>query len=81
MRKESVATVKEKIDSTLAALPPEGVAELSRYIDHLADKYRVAQPRANIVLGGFWSDIPFDVDEAEIRALRRRVTNHLLNRE
>jgi len=50
---EPVAAVKEKISSTLAALPPEGIAELSRYVDHLADKYHVVQPPANITLGGF----------------------------
>ena len=76
---EPVAAVKEKISSTLAALPPEGIAELSRYVDHLADKYHVVQPPANITLGGFWTNIPFDVEEAEIRALRRHVTIDLLD--
>ena len=78
---EPAVAVKEKINSTLATLPPEGIAELSRYIDHLADKYHVAHPFANIALGGIWADIPFDVEDEDIRALRRRITNDLLDKE
>lgn len=72
--------VAQKIRQALAGLPPEGFEELFRFLDFLKSKYQVQQPRNVVTLGGLWKDIDFDVTEAEVRALRRRVTAQLLQK-
>lgn len=81
MTEESAATIKQKVDTALAGLPPEGIAELNRYLDLLADKYHTGKPSEPAVLGGKWADLPFDVDDEEVRALRRSITDKLRNQD
>jgi hypothetical protein len=67
----------------LATLPPEGVEELGRFLDLLSDKYQGKQTggiAALAALGGLWQEIPFEVEDEEIRALRRRITENLSNK-
>ncbi|RLC59716.1 MAG: hypothetical protein DRI80_12150 [Chloroflexota bacterium] len=77
---QTVPMVKQKVHQTLDTLPPQGLKELSQFLDFLKYKYQ-AERRTNIVaLGGIWQDIPFDVTDEEVRALRRRVTDTLLSK-
>ena len=66
--------VKEKIADALRTLPPEGIAELSRYIEHLSGKYQRSTPDTPVVLGGLWADTDLDIDDADIRTLRQQTT-------
>lgn len=58
-------------------LPSEGLVELSHFLDFLKFKYQVQQPRNTVALGGLWKQLDFDVTDAEVRALRQRVTAQL----
>ena len=73
-------TVKQKVYQTLDVLPPEGLTELSQFLDFLKYKYQTKQDTNTVALGGMWQDLPFDVTDKEIRALRHRVTDELLNK-
>jgi hypothetical protein len=77
---QNVTTVKQKVYQTLDTLPPQGLKELDQFLDFLKYKYQI-EHRANIIaLGGMWQDLPFDVTDEEVRALRRRVTDTLLSK-
>jgi hypothetical protein len=62
----------------IEGLPPEGLQELSRFLDRLKLKHPAAQPPKVVALGGLWKDRSFDVTDSDVRALRRRVTAQLL---
>jgi hypothetical protein len=80
MPDNTTVEIKTKINEVLVALPPEGIAELRRYLDRLTDKYQIAQPAPIIALSGLWSDVPFEIDDTEVRSLRRRITDTTLDR-
>lgn len=69
--------VRAKVRQTIEKLPPEGLEELSRFLDFLKSKYQPERPRKVAALGGLWKDLDFDVTDADVRALRRQVTAHL----
>ena len=77
---EILPTVKYKIFNALGSLPPQGLEELSQYLDFLKTKYAGQRENRIVALGGRWQDIPFDVSDEDIRALRRHVTDELLTR-
>lgn len=72
-------TIKRKVDETVAKLPPGSLWELSSFLDFLVFKYRVTDARPIVALGGLWKDVPFDVTDEDVRALRQEVTLHLLS--
>ena len=79
---DSTAT-KEQILQTLDELPEESLVEVSQFLDFLkfkAEKSSVS-PKRVVKLGGLWEEIPFDVTDGEVRALRRAVTHRLLEKE
>ena len=71
------AITKQELYQTIESLPPKSLDELALFLDFLAHKYQAPQARAVIALGGLWKDVPFDVDDNHIRALRRDITAHL----
>lgn len=77
---EPTALLQQKIEKTVAALPNEGKAELSSFLDYLQHKYQVETGAQIIELGGLWSGLGFEIDEEDIRALRREASEHLLER-
>lgn len=78
---ETLPSVKHKVFKTLGLLPPQGLEELSGYLDFLAFKYHSARSDQVLALDGRWRDIAFDVDDEDVRALRRQVTNELLHQD
>jgi len=78
-----VTTTKERILQTLDELPEESLVEVSQFLESLKLKAKrsPASPKRVVKLGGFWEDVPFDVTDDEVRALRRAVTHHLLEKE
>jgi len=72
--------IKQRVYQGLEGLPSESFEELSRFLDFLKFKYRVQQPRKAVALGGLWKHLDFDVTDAEVRALRQRVTAQLLRK-
>ena len=68
-------TIKRKVYQTVEKLPPGSFEELSSFLDFLAFKYRVADAKPIVVLGGLWKDAPFDVTDEDVRALRQDVTS------
>jgi hypothetical protein len=79
VKRATAVSIKEKFDSALTSLPPEGLEELSRYLDRLASKYHVAQGSEHISLSGLWQEIPLDIEDSDVRALRRSVTDSLVD--
>jgi hypothetical protein len=79
---DSTAT-KEQILQILDELPEESLAEVSQFLDFLKFKAgkSPALPKRVVKLGGLWEDVPFDVTDDEVRALRRAVTQRLLEKE
>jgi hypothetical protein len=76
---ETTSTVKEKVNATVATLPPQGLEELSHYLDFLSYKYQSRQPSANATLGGLWENTPLDVTDEDVRSLRRRFSDDLMD--
>jgi hypothetical protein len=76
---ETLPAIKHKVIKTLGALPPQGLEELSQYLDFLGYKYRKGQNDQILSLGGRWRDVPFDVSDEDVRAIRRQVSGDLLN--
>ncbi len=72
--------VKQKAYQAIDGLPSESFEELTHFLDFLKFKYQVQQPRKVVALGGLWKHLDFDVTDAELRALRRRVTAQLLRK-
>ncbi len=78
---DTLPAIKHKVIKSLGALPPQGLEDLSQYLDFLGYKYRKEQNDQVLALGGRWRDIPFDVSDEDVRALRRRVSDDLLSQE
>jgi hypothetical protein len=76
---ETVSTVKDKFNATLSILPPEGVEELGRLLDGLADKYQSGESANIVALGGLWETTPLDIEEEDVRALRQHISDDLVN--
>lgn len=76
---ETLPAIKHKVAKTLGALPPQGLEELSQYLDFLGTKYRKGQSDQVLALGGRWRNLPFDVSDEDVRALRRQVSDDLLS--
>jgi len=72
--------IKQRVYQRLEGLPYESFEELSHFLDFLKFKYQVQQPRKVVALGGLWKHLDFDVTDAEVRALRQRVTTQLLRK-
>lgn len=79
---DSTAT-KERILQTLNELPEESLVEVSQFLEFLKFKAEESPvPSKRVVkLGSLWEDVPFDVTDDEVRALRRAVTYRLLEKE
>ena len=69
-----------EIERTVRTLPPEAQKELQHFVDYLQHKYRTASPGDVVKLSGLWADVDFDVNDEDVRALRRRVTDQLLKK-
>ena len=61
-------------------LPSESLEELVHFLDFLKFKYQAQQSKKVVALGGLWKHLDFDVTDAEVRALRQRVTAQLLRK-
>ena len=72
--------VKQRVYQTIDGLPSDSFEELTHLLDFLKFKYQVQQPRKVMALGGLWKHLDFDVTDAEVRALRQRVTTQLLQK-
>ena len=66
--------IKQRVYQDIDGLPSESFEELSHFLDFLKFKYQVQRPRKVVALGGLWKNLDFDVTDAEVRALRQRVT-------
>ena len=75
---EPTLLLQQKIEKTVAALPNAGKAELSSFLDYLQHKYQVETGAQVIKLGGIWSGLGLDIEEEDVRALRRETSDHLL---
>lgn len=80
MKMDATQTVRQKMHQIIEELPPEGLRELSHFLDFLKFKHQAAQPPKVVTLGGLWEDLDFDVMDADIRALRQKVTAQLLEK-
>ncbi len=76
----TVQVVKQRVYQAIDGLPSESFEELTHFLDFLKFKYQVQQPRKVMALGGLWKHLDFDVTDAEVRALRQRVTAQLLRK-
>jgi hypothetical protein len=72
--------IKQKVCQSIDGLPSESFEELTYFLDFLKFKYQAQPPRKVVALGGLWKHLDFDVTDAEVRALRQRVTAQLLRR-
>jgi hypothetical protein len=72
--------VKQRVYQAIDGLPSESFEELTHFLDFLKFKYQVQQRRKVVALGGLWKHLDFDVTDAEVRALRQRVTAQLLRK-
>ena len=72
--------IKQRVYQGLEGLPSESFEELAHFLDFLKFKCQVQQPRKAVALGGLWKHLDFDVTDAEVRALRQRVTAQLLRK-
>jgi hypothetical protein len=70
--------IKQRVYQDIDGLPSECFEELFHFLDFLKFKYQDQQPRKVVALGGLWKHLDFDVTDAEVRALRQRVTAQLL---
>lgn len=76
----TVQVVKQRVYQAIDGLPSESLDELTHFLDFLKFKYQVQRPRKVVALGGLWKHLDFDVTDAEVRALRQRVTAQLLRK-
>jgi hypothetical protein len=63
----------QQIEKTLKTLPDPAREELANFLGCLQHKYQ-AKGRHVVQLGGLWADIPFDVEQADIRILCQQAT-------
>ena len=67
-------SIKRKVYETIEQLPLGSLEELFHFLDFLSFKYRNDDEGRNIVLGGMWKNIPFDVTEEDVRSLWQKVS-------
>ncbi len=72
-----VQFAKREIYKALDKLPPEAIFKVAEVVKDFQEHH----PKKFISLEGIWKDIPFDVDNRTIRALRRRVSQRILKRK
>jgi hypothetical protein len=60
-----------EIERVVRALPLAAHRELQQFVDYLQHKYRDEDKKQGARLGGLCEDIEFDVDDEDVRALRR----------
>jgi hypothetical protein len=68
------------IERVVRALPLAAQQELQQFVDYLQHKYRDENKKQTVRLGGLWQDIEFDVDDEDVRSLRRQVTGRLMKK-
>jgi len=66
-----------ELEKAIESLPSAARKELLDYVAYLQQKYDTDAPVAR--LGGLWAGIDFDVDDADVRALREQVTQRLID--
>ena len=64
-----------ELENAIESLPSAARKELMDFLAYLQQKYRADAPTAK--LSGLWVDVDFDVDDADVRDLRQRVTQRL----
>ena len=71
-----VQTLQNQLNQEIKWLSSRNMAELLHFISYL--KYRDGLEKANqpVALEGLWEDIPFDVTDEDVRALRQQGTIH-----
>ena len=72
MHAQQSMAVKQQVYQALDDLPMGGLEELVQFIEYLQHKYKNKRKRI-ISLKGLWADVPFDVTDDDVRALRRHV--------
>lgn len=72
--------LRSKVDKVLDKLPPDGQEELARFLNFLADKYRVEQNGKIVALEGIWKDIPFEITDEDVRNLREDISKQVLKK-
>jgi hypothetical protein len=56
-----------KLTGVINTLPPDALDERSRFLDYLQYKYEQQTQNTNVAtLGGLWTDVDLDIDDAEI---------------
>ena len=64
-----------KLTDIIYRLPPDALDELARFLEDLQAKYQhSAQASTIATLGGLWADVAFEIDDAEIRELRHKLS-------
>jgi len=71
-------TKQPELEKAIASLPSAARKELIDFLAYLQQKYHSDAPTAK--LGGLWAGIDFDVDDADVRALREQVTQRLIDK-
>lgn len=69
-----------ELEQTVRTLPSAAQEELRCFIGYLQYKYQVDQPGNVARLGGLWADVNLDVSDADVRALRQRMTDQLMDK-
>ena len=72
--------IKQQIHQAIDTLPPESLGEVSHFLDSLKFKYQAGRSPEVVALGGLWKDLSFDVSDADVRALRQKVSQTLLRK-
>jgi len=68
---ENPVLTKQKIYQALQVLPPADLEQVAGVISQLRLNGVSSPP---LCLGGLWNDIPFDVNDRDIRNLRRHLS-------
>jgi len=69
--------IKQRITDAVEALPAETLPEVLQFVEFLRSKTVAPRPKRIVRLRGLWANIPFDVNDENIRQLRRQTTDHL----
>jgi hypothetical protein len=69
-----------ELDQLMQIWPPAARKELEDFITYLQFKYQSERGDQLARLGGLWSDIILDPSDEDVRALREKVTQQLLDK-
>lgn len=72
-----VARTKQRIYKGLDSLTPDALTKIAEVVDSLQTHHT----NAPLALGGMWKDIPFDITNRDVRALRRKISRNVLRRK